>query len=505
MKITFFCAVFENIGVEYLSTILKKNNHEVELVFQGRTNKKKNPFLKLFFPSPKIIAEKILLTNPDLIGFSVFSDHYDFMVEITQEIKKINKDIPIIFGGIHPTCIPATAIAEPSVDYVCVGEGEDAFLDLVTALANNNPTTNIQNIWAKQNNRIFKNDVRPLRKDLDAIPFPDTDLFEGKKPIFMRKKYSIFTGRGCKLNCNYCYNSAMRKIYPTGNFLRKRSISNIIAELKYAKKKYAPKTILFMDDIMFYDKQWMLDFCKEYKREINIPFTCNIHPKYMDESIAKTLRDANCFLINIGVQTVYEKTRTLSLNRIDSVEEMTEAMDLAKKHGFLISTNIMYNLPLQTEEEMVDIARFFNNHPCNVVLVFNLRYHPKLDIVDRAHELKILSDQEVHDINNGINYSPLAYSTKKVNKNLLALIYSASHLPKPVFNFLVKYKLYNSPTRLASAFMYTLWIAKEAYTCIFKRKFKLLGGETFLGFYFYIANYFKMLFTNIVHRKRNAN
>ena len=40
-------------------------------------------------------------------------------------------DIPLVIGGVHCTMVPEEVTADAHFDYVCVGEGEYAFRDLV--------------------------------------------------------------------------------------------------------------------------------------------------------------------------------------------------------------------------------------------------------------------------------------------------------------------------------------------------------------------------------------
>ena len=114
--------------------------------------------------------------HTDLIGFSVISDTYGWACQIAGElIKRI--DIPVIFGGIHPTSVPDIVIKEDFVDYVCAGEGEEAMVELCDALQQGKDTTSIRNVWTKRNGRIIKNPLRPLISDLDSLPFPDKELY----------------------------------------------------------------------------------------------------------------------------------------------------------------------------------------------------------------------------------------------------------------------------------------------------------------------------------------
>jgi len=49
-------------------------------------------------------------------------------------VKDAYPDVPVIWGGIHPSLLPEQTVAHPLVDMVVVGEGEATFEELVKAL-----------------------------------------------------------------------------------------------------------------------------------------------------------------------------------------------------------------------------------------------------------------------------------------------------------------------------------------------------------------------------------
>ena len=73
--------------------------------------------------------------SPDMIGYSVYTYTYDISLEFSKAAKKMTPQIVNVFGGYHPTVLPEIAL-EPSIDYVVIGEGENTFLELVTAIDN---------------------------------------------------------------------------------------------------------------------------------------------------------------------------------------------------------------------------------------------------------------------------------------------------------------------------------------------------------------------------------
>jgi radical SAM superfamily enzyme YgiQ (UPF0313 family) len=80
-------------------------------------------------------------------------------------------------GGVHPSTLPDKIMEDGLFDYLCIGEGDYAFVDLLNAIEQDGDTTTIANIHAKIDGKLFKNDTRPLVEDLDTLPIPDKSLF----------------------------------------------------------------------------------------------------------------------------------------------------------------------------------------------------------------------------------------------------------------------------------------------------------------------------------------
>jgi len=209
-KVVFLVISAESLATEYLSSYLKKNGHETELIFDSQIFARgvfRTKAISNFFDVKKELAKEIISKKPDLIGISVFSANYQRALTISRELKKISPKTPIIFGGIHPTSVPEVVIKEKCVDMVCVGEGEEAMLELLDSYKNNQVDTSIRNIWFKNAKHIIKNQVRPLISNLDNLPFPDKNAFYQTQPKNMKDEYCCISSRGCPFACSYCGNS----------------------------------------------------------------------------------------------------------------------------------------------------------------------------------------------------------------------------------------------------------------------------------------------------------
>jgi len=139
----------ENAGIRYVSAALQRAGFQTHIVFlrDWRHNMLDMPSDKEIDIALDIIGQK----KADLVGIGFMSSLTPMAREVTRRIKKRYPSTPIVWGGIHPTSVPEECIGE--VDYVCVGEGEMAAIDLCTALRDGTDTTNIPNIWAHVNAR----------------------------------------------------------------------------------------------------------------------------------------------------------------------------------------------------------------------------------------------------------------------------------------------------------------------------------------------------------------
>ena len=85
--------------------------------------------------------------KPNLIALSILEDTYPLAKDFLKEAHSQN--IPIIAGGIHPTFSPDVVIKEDCIDMLCVGEGENAIVDLCERISLGRSYEDVTNLWVK--------------------------------------------------------------------------------------------------------------------------------------------------------------------------------------------------------------------------------------------------------------------------------------------------------------------------------------------------------------------
>jgi len=478
------CIGAENLGIEQLSAVLKQAGHDVKLIFDpGLFDDKyyfKVPILGKIFSQRKKVLARILDLKPDLLAFSVFTDNYFWALDYAKEAKKHLK-IPIIFGGFHPTAVPERVLGDNDcVDIVCLSEGEEALLELVERMQKKEDYSNIKNLWIKKDGKIIKNPIRPLIADLDTLPFPDKELFADD--VIIKGTYIIMASRGCPYGCTYCFNNFMRKLHHKDKYLRRRSIGNVIEELVKAKKRFNFKAVSFNDDIFTTDKIWLEKFLREYKKKIDVPFRAITHPNFCTSEIVSLLKDAGCYNLAIGVQSMNEDIRRNILKRYETNESIFKAMDVCNAIGITYTTDHIFGIPTETEKDYEYTLKQYIKYKPQRIACFWLSYFPKTEISNIAYKRGFLTGNDLENIEAGKEKmyhdkgSVKDRQFQKVCKNYDVFFKLIPVFPRPLLWFFYKTKIY----KLFHFVPFFITLIIEVYSAISNKDYETL---TYVKYY----------------------
>jgi len=335
--------LYEYLGTTYLSSMLGKKDHEVDI------------FLK--HESDETLLKEVLTYQPDIVAFSCTTGIHKWCLKFAGLIKNYNPRILILFGGPHPTFFPEI-IEHSYVDMVCRGEGEYAMLELAEAITQKRDISKIQNLWAKKDGMVIKNSLRPLIKDLDDLPFPDRELYYRKYRFLNGSLKAFMTTRGCPYRCSFCFNHILQEMYKgKGAYVRRRSVDNVIAEIKEAKDRYKFKTVYIQDDVFILNQDWVNEFAERYKKEINLPFLCHVRADILSEEMVKKLKFAGCHSVSFGIESGNEKLRNRLLHKEITDEMIVRTANLLKIYGIRFRAYNMLGLPGERIEEALETVK----------------------------------------------------------------------------------------------------------------------------------------------------
>jgi anaerobic magnesium-protoporphyrin IX monomethyl ester cyclase len=344
-------------GLAAMSGLLKTHGHQCSLI---HINESLAPI-----PTHEEIIEKILYEKPDLIGFSVMTQQFEWTCNLTSALKKHNtlKTMPLVIGGVHCTMVPEEVTNLKLFDYVCVGEGDFALLELMNRLERGESTKDCPNMRVLDGDQVLYNKVQSF-PDLNELPFTDYELFDMDHIINVKKGWlSIITSRGCPYKCTYCFNKEIVDQYKEDGavkgvkeYLRHYSIERIIDEIKTLKANHPHiSTIIFDDDLFTLNRQYVHEFSKAYKEaDIGLWWVCNAHVDAFSEQMAKDLSEGGCRIVKFGVESGSAEIRKNVLWRYMTNKKIIESFHNAHKYNLHTSAFIMFGLPLENRTHIME-------------------------------------------------------------------------------------------------------------------------------------------------------
>lgn len=325
-----------SLGPAFLAAYLRQHGHEAGFIRIPHNQ-----------PIDEIIAV-IRQNTPDLIGVSLTTRQWLRAREVIGSLRQVS-NIPVIAGGLHPTFSPEEVLAQEGFDYVCIGEGEAALLELVNVLDTNlSPIdANIANIWIRGEDRPRLRD--PI-ESLDSIPFMARDMLDERWGV-----HHISTQRGCPFPCTYCAARMFDKLYSEGSsadYGRRRSHSNVLAELAEIKFRGPLNYVIFLDDTFTIHHSWVREFCKVYKRDFATPFSLHARVETVNKEMLSELSEAGCRHITYGVESGSERVRREIMKRWATNQRFRDVFSWTKDAGIMPTANYIIGTPGETIAEM---------------------------------------------------------------------------------------------------------------------------------------------------------
>ncbi len=413
-------------GVPYLSSVLKHHGHETRcldttFIKCPDTIKDMDPSMVMQYKKSswdEIIErddDTIAIEDrffglidefkPDLLAVSTTTDMYRMASKVLTAVRQ-SRNIPVVWGGVHPTIDPETVISNPAVDMICIGEGEDAMVELCNSMERGEDYAGTHGLWVKQKGRVHKNPVRPPT-DIDALPVPDWSILDQRqfiKPFrgnIVRMAYYL-QSRGCPYGCTYCTNNYMNKLYKGHTYYRRRANQKTIDDLVYLKEAYQLDMIRFFDDTFLIDSVDNFEkFKNDYLQRVNMPFIMSVRPNLVTEDKVRILAEMGCKVATIGIETGSERVRREIFKRNISDEQIVSSFKLMKKYGIETTSLNMIGIISETRNDLFKTVEMNREvQPDNYILTYIYPY-PRTEyrdlIIERGADPALLDSTTMDD------------------------------------------------------------------------------------------------------------
>jgi radical SAM superfamily enzyme YgiQ (UPF0313 family) len=369
--------------------------------------------------------------NPQFVGITLMTPTLHSGLKIAAIAKELSKTV--LVGGPHVNIVHDAILENDLVDFVFFGEGEYSLLDFLNFYPDIEKIGKITGIGFKTDHECVFNGFGERIQDLTKFPFPDRDLLVYPERYLPRDYATIMASRGCPYKCTFC---ASVPIWGRKTIFR--SPEHIVEEITYLHDRYKTREFRFMDDTFTVARKKLIEVCKllvEKYGEKYFSWWCLSTVKCIDEEILYWLKKAGCEQIHIGIETGSERVFKI-IEKGCTKEEARNAILLAKKHKFWVSTFFITGFPFETEEDIRETMSFIKDVKPSSVNLCTFTPYPGTALYEYCIEKGLLKHDDNYELfkhighHSSSNYFMEHLSREEYNKlrdELLVLTSKLSH------------------------------------------------------------------------------
>ena len=291
--------------------------------------------------------------KPDYLVVNIATPSLEHDLDAIRKAKEISPGIITLAKGAAFLTLGEKILAEHEfLDFGILGEAEETLKEILEE----QEKTRILGIYYKENGNVKFTGNRAFIEDLDSLPFPARHLVDNsiyRRPDNNKVQATIKVERGCPFHCFFCLATPV-----SGAKVRRRSVENIVAEIRECVEKYNIRNFLFWSDIFNLDKKWTMDLCQAIiDSGLKITWSANTRADTADLEMAKMMYKSGCRLVSIGVESGSQEMLEKMGKKI-TLNDVRRTVKVFKQAKIRIYNYFVIGLPWETEETVEETIRF---------------------------------------------------------------------------------------------------------------------------------------------------
>ncbi|MBT4464428.1 MAG: B12-binding domain-containing radical SAM protein [Rhodospirillaceae bacterium] len=345
------------LGLGYIAAPLLDLGHSVKIVDAA-----------LYEYSVEEAVEHALANDPHIVGITCTTPLYGEACKIVDLIKKKAPGVVIVMGGPHVSALPRATLETSKTDFVCIGEGEESFPQVVDCVINGKDPAGIIGIaynWKEQSgettqyrHRIAQSkDTTAPAIDLNKYPVPSRELFDYNEYYdFSRDRRSPQTNamfsRGCPGKCAFCG--------AADTLVRWRHVDNCLDELEHIEKGLGIENVFVMDDTYTSNKKRVLELSRGIvDRGIKLNIGVQLRLDQIDEEICDAMFESGVSHVGPGIESGNaDIIKAIGKGPRESKEHMLDKVRLLQNYDWKLRNSYVFGMPGETEEQIMETIEF---------------------------------------------------------------------------------------------------------------------------------------------------
>jgi radical SAM superfamily enzyme YgiQ (UPF0313 family) len=273
-------------------------------------------------------------------------------VRVSRAVKARCPDLPVVWGGWHPSMFGAECLEEASVDVTVQGQGESTFLEIVDRLARGATMDGCLGCtYRASNGAITQNAARPL-EDVNVFRAHDYSLIDVAQYYRLKTKpqFDYITSQGCRFRCAFCADPFVYQRRWVG-----LEPARVGTEVEEWWRRYGFTDVNFQDETFFTSTPRVMAIAEEFiRRQLPITWAATMRADQcmrLSDDEFQTCKRSGLRRVLVGVESGSPEM----LKRIKkdiTVEQVLETADRCLSIGIRVQFPFIVGFPDESDESV---------------------------------------------------------------------------------------------------------------------------------------------------------
>jgi radical SAM superfamily enzyme YgiQ (UPF0313 family) len=264
---------------------------------------------------------------------------------VTRAARGARPDLPVVWGGWHPSLMPEQCLASGVVDLCVSGQGESGLVEIVERIDGGErlPRGIMGTVWS-DGGTPTRGLPRPL-EDVNRLPPADFTLLDMERYFAWRRarRLDYCSSQGCPFQCAFCADPMVYRQRWSGLHPRR-----VVEEIAAHARRWRLEQVFFNDDNFFTDLRRTEAICRGLIEEgVRVSWfgtgRADLLCRLGEEQL-RLMRESGCDKVNVGA----ESGSPLLLRQIKKgtlVDEVLEAAEKLHAAGILARFSFIAGFP----------------------------------------------------------------------------------------------------------------------------------------------------------------